>query len=361
VSVVSPAVAGTHVQPHADYRAVSEAIDALFSRKHAAAEAYGPEFALLWRTASETVRGGKLVRPRLLVAAYCALSGERHAPPAIVEAAAAVELLHYAFLLHDDVIDSDSMRRGRPNLLGVMTHSAQELPRAAHWGTTSAILMGDLALSASYQSFARLDVERGELMRILDVVDHTIDETVAGELVDVALGDGVAEPTLAVILDMSANKTASYTFELPLRLAAILAGASSATETALALAGRQLGLAFQLDDDLLCAFGDPNEVGKDQLSDFREGKQTPLIASARTTPEWHLIEDLVGWHDLTEADAVRIREVLVSCGAKQRVEELRDAALAYVHEACDSDNRLVPEAIVAVLRDFTEQLEGRRS
>lgn len=346
---------------HEDVRYVSATIEGLFARKHRAAEAYGPDFSRLWRVASDTVTRGKLVRPRLFVAGYRALSGDSDAPRAVIEAAASIELLHYAFLLHDDVIDADTTRRGRPNLLGVMARDAASSPRGAHWGNTAAILMGDLALSAAYQGFARLDVPRSKHVRLLDVVDRTIDETVAGELVDVALADGITAPTLSSILDMEANKTACYTFEMPLRLAAILAGSSLDTERALALAGRQLGLAFQLDDDLLTAFGDPREHGKDPLSDFREGKQTAIIACARTTDHWPLIERNLGRPDLTSVQADEIRALLIECGAKDRVEALRDAALAYVHSACAGDTRLVPEEIVGVLRDFTAQLEGRRS
>ncbi len=84
-----------------------------------------------------------------------------------------------------------------------------------HWGTSSAILMGDLMLSGVYQSFARLDVPATMRERIFDLLGHTIDETVAGEFADVGLGDGCLEPELGTILEMSANKTATYTFELP--------------------------------------------------------------------------------------------------------------------------------------------------
>ena len=344
----------------ADMVAVEAAIEAVFARKRVAARAYGAEAERLWAAASDTVRAGKGVRPRLLLAAFKAITGAPRASAAAIDAAAAVELLHYAFLLHDDVIDSDTMRRGRPNLLGAMARDIPHSPRSTHWGATAAILMGDLALSASYQAFARLDVPADARRRILDVLDATIDETVAGELLDVALSDGVRTPSLSAILDMAANKTATYTFELPLRVAAILAGASADTERALAKAGRQLGLAFQLDDDLLGVFGD-SSYGKDTRSDLMEGKQTALIAFARGTDEWSQIEPHFGRPDLTEADAFLVRELLIQCGAKEKVEALRDAALAYVFDACRSDPRLVPPAIADVLDGFARKLAGRRS
>ena len=361
MSIVAPAARGMVAVDVDDATSVEAVIGELFLRKSRAAHAYGPHPAQLWNLAAQTVSGGKLVRPRLLLAAYRALSGSADVPQAVVDAAAAVELLHYAFVLHDDVIDGDTVRRGRPNLIGAMAARAPSHPRALHRGNTAAILMGDLVLSAAYQHLARLDVPAQTRARLLDAVDHTIDQTVAGEWVDVALADGFADPTLDVILEMSANKTACYTFELPLRLAAILADCTPQTERALATAGRHLGLAFQLDDDLLCAFGAPAEHGKDPLSDLREGKQTPIIAYARTTGEWELIARDVGRHDLSMKDAEQVRNVLISCGAKGFVERLRDASVGQVHRACGERRTGIPREAAQVLLAFANGLEGRRS
>lgn len=364
IAPVPTAAASVHsaavMSVEAEMAQVTITIDALFARKFAASNAYGEQARRLWETASQTIRGGKGVRPRVLLSAYKALTGTTRATGPAIEAAAAVELLHYAFLLHDDVIDSDTMRRGRPNLLGAMAADIEPSPRAAHWGSTASILMGDLVLSAAYQAFSRIDLPTEARRRVLDVLDATIDETVVGELMDVALSDGVRTPSLSAILDMAANKTATYTFELPLRIAAILADAAEDTEQALAKAGRQLGLAFQLDDDLLGVFGD-SSYGKDTRSDLAEGKQTALIAFARHTDEWAEIEPLFGRADLTEADAFLVRGLLIQCGAKEKVEALRDAALAYVFDACKSDSRLVPPAIADVLNTFATGLAGRRS
>lgn len=361
MSIVAPTSRTTSALPIHDDARVEAVVDEFFRRKFHAAQRYGPDTAHLWETAAQTVRGGKLVRPRLLMAAYRALAGTDSLPQAVIDAAAAVELLHYAFILHDDVIDGDTVRRGRLNLIGAIAAESAPAPRALHRGTTAAILMGDLVLSAAYQHLARLEVPAHIRTRVLDVIDHTIDQTVAGEWVDVALANGTATPALPSILEMSANKTACYTFELPLRLAASLADAPLATERALASAGRQLGLAFQLDDDLLCAFGHPDEHGKDPLSDLREGKQTPIIAHARTTRHWRLIDADVGRGDLTTADAARVRAVLIECGAKKFVEKLRDDAIAQVRQMCDGPSRVIPDQAARVLVAFVDDLDGRVS
>jgi geranylgeranyl diphosphate synthase type II len=253
---------------------VHDAIDGFFAERARVAARYGPDYARLWRTAAQTVRGGKFVRPELLLVTHAAIAPNAvRADAAVIEAAAAVELLHYAFVLHDDVIDGDVLRRGQPNLQGAVAAAANSSvgpARATHWGATSGILMGDLMLSGVYQLVAGLEVAAGTRSRLLEVLGETIDETVAGEHADVGLAHGIIAPDLGTILAMCANKTATYTFGLPLAFAAILADAPAAVVRSLTRAGRHLGLAFQLQDDLLSVFGDPARHGKDAGSDLRE-------------------------------------------------------------------------------------------
>lgn len=341
-----------------------------FAARTAAAERYGVEFAGLWRTASHHVLGGKLLRPRLLVALYDALTdaaADAADTATVLDLAAAIETLHYAFLLHDDVIDGDVQRRHRPNLIASLRdehpHPLLAPREALHWGQTGAILLGDLLLSGVHQSFARADLPHAHRLRALDLLEHTITETVAGEQADVALTDQVVPADLATILAMSADKTATYTFELPLRLAAILAGCSPAIENHLAAIARHLGLAFQLQDDLLSVFGDAARHGKDPHSDLREGKRTALIAYARMTSAWRRIEPRLGRSDLTESDALLIRALLEECGARtfvaNLVDEHIDAARSLI-TGVDSGG-LLPTAAQRVLLAIPERLEGRES
>ncbi|MCR6712073.1 MAG: polyprenyl synthetase family protein [Demequina sp.] len=303
---------------------VHHAIRAYCAERTHSASRYGPEFTELWRIATETVLGGKLVRPRLVLAVHAALTeADGPAPQTVVNAAAAVELLHYAFVLHDDVIDGDLIRRGRPNLIGTVANSAPTSGDVAlHWATTSGILMGDLMLSGVYQLIAELDAPASVRSRLTRVLGEAIDETVAGEHADVGLSHGVIAPDLGTILAMSANKTATYTFCLPLAFGAILADADAATVRALTRAGRHLGSAFQLQDDLLSVFGDPAWHGKDAASDLREGKMTAIIAHARGTRQWRHIEPFLGRRNLTAPEVARVCGLLESCGARASAERL---------------------------------------
>ncbi|MGJ3190491.1 polyprenyl synthetase family protein [Paenarthrobacter sp. FR1] len=345
--------------------AIETELTGLMGKRASIATTYGPDFTRLWAIAGENVLGGKFVRPLLLMETYDALyqgsSGQRETAISI---AASIELLHYAFLLHDDVIDGDLVRRGHPNLIGSLLAEAGEVPRpdgALHWAQTGGILMGDMLLAATHQSFARVDLPHELRLRLLDLLEHTINETVAGEQLDVGLGDGIVAPELETILMMCGYKTATYTFELPLRAAAALAGADFAVENALATAGRHLGLAFQLQDDLLSTFGDPQRHGKDPYSDLREGKQTAIIAHARSTASWPDIEPFFGRPELNGAEADHVRRQLTDCGAEKFVQSLIAEQLQAFNDVLASAESQVPPNARNVLVDLAGQLEGRQS
>ena len=352
--------------------AIESELSGLIGERTKTAVRYGPEFHRLWSIAGENVLGGKFVRPLLLVESFDALADknteDRHAAISI---AAAIELLHYAFLLHDDVIDGDLVRRGRPNLIGSLLAEAGQLPpsgerpdagrpdSALHWAQTGGILMGDMLLAATHQAFARAELPQQTRIRLLDLLEHTINETVAGEQLDVGLGDGIIAPELETILTMCGYKTATYTFELPLRAAATLAGVEPPIEAALAAAGRHLGLAFQLQDDLLSTFGDPRQHGKDPFSDLREGKQTAIIAYARKTSAWAGIEPWFGRADLGGSDAHNVRQLLSDCGAETFVQGHIDQQTRAFREVIASTH--VPARARDVLVELAGQLEGRQS
>ncbi|MFI2565159.1 polyprenyl synthetase family protein [Paenarthrobacter sp. NPDC018779] len=352
--------------------AIEGELSALIGERTKTAVRYGPEFHRLWKIAGENVLGGKFVRPLLLVETYDSLTAANARDRrTAISIAAAIELLHYAFLLHDDVIDGDLVRRGRPNLIGSLLAEAGQLPpsgerpdagrpdSALHWAQTGGILMGDMLLAATHQAFARAELPQETRIRLLDLLEHTINETVAGEQLDVGLGDGIIAPELETILTMCGYKTATYTFELPLRAAATLAGVEPSIESTLAAAGRHLGLAFQLQDDLLSTFGDPRQHGKDPFSDLREGKQTAIIAYARKTSAWAGIEPWFGRADLGGSDAERVRELLSGCGAETFVQGHIDQQTREFRKAISSAG--IPGGTRDVLLELAGQLEGRQS
>lgn len=369
--------------------AVSDSLREFFARKRHVTDSYGAPLDGIWEVAAEQVLGGKLLRPMLFLDTYTALTGEHqpHATPrdavphaTLIDLATAIELLHFSFLLHDDVIDGDTSRRGVPNLIGTLLHahggppadtgcgratSASPRPAPAlHFAHSAGILVGDLLLSAAHQSIARLELSPDRRVALLDLLEHTIMESVAGELVDVGLSDRVLTPTIESVLTMSARKTAAYTFEFPLRAAAIVAGVTPALERVLTLAGRHLGLAFQLQDDLLSVFGDPRDHGKPPYSDLREGKQTAIISYARSTDAWRHIQPLFGNPQLSDQEGQHMSALLRDCGAKDFTEGLVAQHLALLAPLISGDAtaphaQRIPAPASEVLADLVGALVGR--
>jgi geranylgeranyl diphosphate synthase type II len=302
------------------------ALDGVLAEGLERARATGPAQLELWTALADATRGGKRFRPALVTAAHDALGGSDHV--AAAHLGAAVELLHTAFVVHDDVIDGDQVRRGRPNVSGTYARRATgegAAPGAAdHLGLTAGILAGDLALAAAIRTVATCPAEPATLARLLDLFDRALHTTAAGELADVRFSMGTVVPSLAESLTMEEQKTSAYSFELPLQAGAVLAGAEDEVVTRLGEAGRMLGVAFQLQDDLLGVFGDPQVTGKSALTDLREGKQTPLIAYARTTELWDGVAAHLGSAELTDDDADIVRCLLAECGARDFVEGLAE-------------------------------------
>jgi geranylgeranyl diphosphate synthase type II len=306
-----------------------EALRRLLDEGRARAVATDPEHARLWEALAAATEGGKRFRPALVTAAHDALGGAQ--PTAAAEVGAAVELLHTAFVVHDDVIDGDDLRRGRLNVSGTFhAHAlaAGAAPEEARdFGRTAGILAGDLALAAAIRAVATCGAPGQVVHRLLDLFDAALHTTAAGELADVRLSLSVGTASLPESLAMEEQKTGAYSFALPLQAGAVLAAADDATVARLGEAGRMLGIAFQLVDDLLGVFGDPTRTGKSATNDLRTRKKTPLLAHARTTPEWERIRAYVG-RDLTDAELAETRRLLTASGSRLFVEELAGAHLA---------------------------------
>ncbi|WP_152192222.1 polyprenyl synthetase family protein [Georgenia satyanarayanai] len=297
----------------------------------------GTEHARLWAALRDASDGGKRLRPMLFHSVYLALGGRQADVAARV--GAALELLHTALVVHDDVIDGDTVRRGRPNVVGTFAADARErghdAERAAHYGQSAAILAGDLALAGAVRALALCGAPPATVGRMLDLLDRALHLSAAGELTDVRLSlDGEAD--IPAVISMEHQKTAVYSFELPLQLAAVLGGADAEHESALTRFARLLGIGYQLRDDLDGMFGEESATGKSTVSDLREGKCTPLIAFARTTPAWAHIHPYLVSGVIEDADAARVRTLLEECGARAYVEGLaadldREAREAVAH------------------------------
>ena len=317
---------------------VEATIESFFEDRIERASHHGEGYRGLWTAARDASAGGKKIRPALVLATHRALHGED--PYAAVQVATAFELLHTAFLLHDDVIDGDLIRRGRPNLAGARLIEAVDrgvpADEAAAWGQASAILAGDLLIHAAQSLVAGISGPESRRRALLDLLDHCVFVTAAGELADVAYGSRVETVALTEVLAMTQSKTASYTFEGPLAAGAIVAGAAPEVVAGLGEFGRTIGTAFQLRDDLLGVFGDEEHTGKSAVNDLRNRKLTPLMVVARASEARGRLDALLDTDPFDEATAAAVRDLLIACGARSTIERMIAAHVRRAIEVIDT-------------------------
>ncbi|MEV0277654.1 polyprenyl synthetase family protein [Streptomyces sp. NPDC050610] len=270
--------------------------------------------------------GGKRMRPILCAVGWCA-GGGGPLPSKVLRVAGSLELFHAFALIHDDLMDCSSSRRGRPTVHRAL--SARYLPgrtaeAADRLGANAAMLIGDLALAWSDELLHTAGLTAGELARVLPVVDAMRTEVMHGQYLDLT-STGHPTPDVDRSLAISRYKTAKYTVERPLHIGAVLAGAEPPVLSALSAFALPAGEAFQLRDDLLGVYGDPAATGKPALDDLRDGKATALIALAlqrASSAQISEVRPLLGCPTLTEAQAEVARDVISDTGARAQVEDM---------------------------------------
>ncbi|MEF2979021.1 polyprenyl synthetase family protein [Subtercola sp. YIM 133946] len=334
---------------------VDAVLDRFFAISTNRAAAVGERYVTLWQTLERNTAGGKRFRPSMVMGAYESLGGTDMEAAAHI--GAAFELLHTALIVHDDVIDRDFIRRGGVNVSGVYRDFAQTagipVPAAEHRGMSVAVIAGDLALFNAFRMIDKAGVDDEMRQRLHDIFDEAMFASAAGELFDVDFSQLKSMPTVDEVVDMERLKTAVYSFEAPVEAGAVLAGAGQEAVEALAGFGRNIGIAYQIVDDLLGVFGDEAATGKTTIGDLREGKRTVLIAYASGRPEWIEISRWLGLPDLTRAQAGVVRRALEECGARQYAEDL---ARAYAARA--SDHLASPALPDTVRAEFTPVIDS---
>lgn len=286
--------------------------------------------------------GGKRIRP-----AYChwgwVLGGGDPGGDGAAAAGCALELLHAFALIHDDVMDGSPTRRGEPTVW----HRFVDRHRRRGWlgedrrfGEAAAVLVGDMAMVLADRALGPVAPE------VRAVWDELRAELNMGQYLDVA-GTAGGRVTGAQARMIAEHKTAGYTVVRPLQLGAALAGRAD-LHPALGQHGRPLGIAYQLRDDVIGAFGDPEITGKPVGADLQEGKPTLLLAQARESATRAQLDVLntVG-AGLDSRAVAAVQQILIDTGARARVEEEIDRLL---HRALDALALLpdAPEAIGAL-------------
>lgn len=286
--------------------------------------------------------GGKRIRPSFVLMAYNLFHDD---VDRILPVATALETYHNYTLLHDDLMDKADMRRGRPTV-----HKK--------WDDNTAILSGDTMLVLAYEHLAKCDTKY--LKPALDLFTETALEVSEGQQFDMEFEtrNDVAEEEY---IEMIRLKT-SVLLACALKMGAVVAGASDADANALYAFGEKVGLAFQLQDDLLDVYGDPKVFGKAIGGDITSNKKTFMLINAFNRADAGTRAELERWTTATEFDPAEkiaaVTKIYNRLGidklAEQRIKEYFEQSRQHLDELSVSDDRK------AVLREYTERMMNRK-
>lgn len=286
--------------------------------------------------------GGKRIRPSFVLMAYNLFHDD---VDRILPVATALETYHNYTLLHDDLMDKADMRRGRPTV-----HKK--------WDDNTAILSGDTMLVLAYEHLAKCDTKY--LKPALDLFTETALEVSEGQQFDMEFEtrNDVAEEEY---IEMIRLKT-SVLLACALKMGAVVAGASDADANALYAFGEKVGLAFQLQDDLLDVYGDPKVFGKAIGGDITSNKKTFMLINAFNRADAGTRAELERWTTATEFDPAEkiaaVTEIYNRLGidklAEQRIKEYFEQSRQHLDELSVCDDRK------AVLREYTERMMNRK-
>lgn len=262
------------------------------------------------------VNGGKRLRPFMVMQSCQILNGKiSDAMPA----ASAVEMIHNFTLVHDDIMDNDEMRHGVPTV-----HKK--------FGMPVAILAGDVLFSKAYQIIADSKLSSNSKTHLVSRLAKACVDVCEGQLLDVKMGEGKKIPSQADYITMVGKKTAAL-FDVSCAMGAICATNKAQDIANLSSFGRNLGIAFQITDDLIGVMGDPKITKKPVGNDLREGKKSlPILMAIKTAKgnDKKIIQKAFGNSKISRKDLSQAVKVIRSLGIEESV---RAQALKYASKA----------------------------
>ncbi len=275
---------------------------------------------------------GKKIRASLVKLGYDACRHPDSPTPestdGLLRAAGSVEILHNAFLIHDDIVDNSSLRRNAPTVHCRYAKASRDRfdseAEALEYGKAVALNFGDKGQALAQDLLISSGFPEEILLRGVNLLSEVTIETVMGQLLDVE-DVRLDELSEDLVLRIHRFKTAHYTIMLPLLLGATLADASPSVLDHIRRYAVPIGIAFQIQDDILGLFGDETELGKPVDSDIREAKKTLLFVHAFETAGEEDRAFLLQAHgnpDLPAGDVDRVRQIVQGGGALQRSEEI---------------------------------------
>lgn len=304
---------------------VDAALEKFFADKIAGKSGIEKEAILKLR--EFTMRGGKRIRPLFMILGYWINSD---IDSKIIDASISLELMQSYLLIHDDIIDQSEIRRGGPTF-----HRMFGYEERINEGVS--IVCADLSDAYSHEALLGVNFESDRLNSAMRLMSEIVEQTGIGQLMDITLSIG-ENITLEDVTTIHKYKTAQYTVNGPMKMGAILSGYKHPER--IDDYGIPLGIAFQIQDDILGMFGNEKELGKSVVSDFEEGKKTHLILNtyemARKN-DVEFIKERLGKKGISNADFQRVKEIIEECGA---LEKTRELSKKYYDSAISSIDRI---------------------
>jgi geranylgeranyl diphosphate synthase type I len=293
-------------------------LDRFFEREEKKAELISSLCAETMRIYRDYMRGGKMIRGSLTCLGYQSAGGKKK--KAIIAPSAAVEIIHSFLLIHDDWIDGDSVRRGKPTVHLQFEKIHRERFKKGdlkRWAGGMAFVLGDIGCWLAHKLVAESDFPASRKVKAISLLSENLVKTGYGEFLDITY-DRVSDFNWEEIIKIRKLKTAYYTLVMPLTVGLSLAGGSREKLKAAEEYGFPVGIAFQLRDDYLGLFGDEKTTGKSAISDLQDGKKTLLIARALKVlrgGEKERLRRALGNRNLTKAEIRKVRLIIKNSSA----------------------------------------------
>jgi len=311
-----------------------------------------------------TLRGGKRFRAILVLAGYHLATGRPPRPA--LPAAAALEHFQSWMLIHDDIIDHADERRGGPAVHRMLATEHRKLGRegsSEDYGVGIGITLGDLEEPCTVEAILRTAAAPGARLAALSEYARMTRLTAYGQLLDIRNGTlPPGEVGERDVLDVHRLKSAIYTVVSPLRIGSLLGGARPGSLTDLEAVGTDLGVAFQLRDDVLGAGFDADESGK-SANDLAEGKRTLLVLRAwqkGSAEDRSRLARVLGHAQAAPEDVERARDVIRSTGSLAYSEEKIAQLTGRAYHRLDT-SRQIPKRGKPLLHEIGERLVHRRA
>ncbi len=307
-----------------------------------------------------TMRGGKRIRPTLMYHAYKMFQPDGD-DSSVIELSIFLELIQSFLLIHDDIIDRSFLRRHGDTIHKIYEKYAltENFNDSKYFGMSMGILIGDLSNQFAFEIIANAQFDERKIVNLIDIVQQYLSEVLFGQSHDILLAckEDYSE---SCVLKVQEQKTALYTFVLPLLSGGAIAGVENGQLEILKKYGKAAGTAFQIQDDIFGLFGSEEKIGKDVISDLQEGKKTLLMTKAlenANDSQRGIILSNLGKSDVSYSELEQVRKVVIDTGsleyAYKMIREFVDLAIAKLSELdCKNEHWFVLKEIAEYLANI---------